>query len=89
MVIATAPRDLGSTDDTTGTDRGDMVIATNPRDADATEPSPADDATVGGTGANYSGGTGGWGTEAPDSSEAIGWTPSSTDREKSGGGETQ
>ena len=89
MVIATAPRDLGSTDDTTGTDRGDMVIATNPRDADATEPSPADDATVGGTGANYSGGTGGWGTEAPDSSEAIGWTPSSADREKSGGGETQ
>jgi uncharacterized protein YndB with AHSA1/START domain len=113
MVIATNPRDLGSTEDTEGTDRGDMVIATgaqprdlspspdqdatdrgdmviatNPRDLDAgdTEPAPIDDPTVGGTGANYSGGTGGWGTEDPNSSEVIGWTPSSIDPDRRGGG---
>jgi uncharacterized protein YndB with AHSA1/START domain len=94
MVIATGaqPRDLSPSPDRDATDRGDMVIATNPRDLGAgdTEPEPIDDPTVGGTGANYSGGTGGWGTEAPDSSEVIGWTPSSTDHERRGsGGETQ
>ncbi len=95
MVIATgnSPRDLGSSDDP-ATDRGDMVIATGnaARDlssgADDTEPSPAEDAAVGGTGATYTGGTGGWGTEAPDSPEALGWSPSSTDDRHGSHGET-
>ncbi len=94
MIIATgnAARDLGADDDSS-TDRGDMIIATGnaARDleADDAEPSPVEDAAVGGTGATYSGGTGGWGTEAPDSSEVIGWSPSSTDdTSRSSGGET-
>ncbi len=94
MIIATgnAARDLGADDDSS-TDRGDMIIATGnaARDlgAEDAEPSPVEDAAVGGTGATYSGGTGGWGTEAPDSSGTAGWSPSSTDDTSgSSGGET-
>ena len=89
MSIATdnQPRDMSTTDD-----RGDMSIATGnqPRatSAEDTEPSPVEDASVGGTGATYSGGTGGWGTESPDSSGAAGWTPSSTKPGPTGGNET-
>jgi hypothetical protein len=89
MSIATGnqARDMG-----TAEDRGDMSIATGnqPRDtgAEDSEPSPVEDASVGGTGATYSGGTGGWGTESPDSSGAAGWTPSSTKPGPGGGNET-
>jgi hypothetical protein len=42
---------------------------------------PTTDPTAGGTGANYSGGTGGWGTEAPTSPGAAGWRPPSREAE--------
>jgi hypothetical protein len=95
MVIATgnSARDLSPSPDRDSTDRGDMVIATgnSARDlgeADDTEPNPIEDAAVGGTGANYQGGTGGWGTETPGSSGVAGWTPSSSDSGETSGSET-
>ena len=50
---------------------------------------PAADPTMGGTGANYSGGTGGWGTEDPTNPAVQGWTPPGSDAEgTTGRGET-
>jgi hypothetical protein len=64
-------------------DQGAMPGVDYAGTADRDTADPAADATVGGTGANYSGGTGGWGTEDPNSSGAAGWQPGTGN---SGGG---